>query len=185
MKKAIIIIGGLTVIGVGAYLFFKPKKGVKVSGNQSGTDTTSAVPPKGTQLTTPQEVEELALKIVEARELTKIICDLKKAYNITNDNLNDYMNFSSDNTNDYMNFSIGSFNLNPFDSSSPVNIGINQLSPLLTSANSLLVASKNASTKKANRKKALETIADSINKLAKLGYREDNCKTTRLKPLPL
>jgi hypothetical protein len=42
MKKTIIIIGGLTVIGVGAYLFFKPKKALKDSINESDKNTTTS-----------------------------------------------------------------------------------------------------------------------------------------------
>ena len=146
MKKAVIIIGGLTVIGVGAYLFFKPKKVLKDSVNQLDTDTTTPVPPKGTQLTTPEQVEEVALKIVEARELAKRICELKKQYNITNDNINDYMNF----------------------------IGINL--PFLGASTSLLPGSNLTMS----RKSALETIKKNIQQLAKLGYRENNCKPIKL-----
>ena len=150
MNKSVIIIGGLTVIGVGAYLFFKTKKVSKDSINQLDTDTTIAVPTKGTQLTTPEQVEELALKMATAREFTKTICDLKKQYNITNDNINDYVNF------------IGVFN---------------PISQTSTSSSMLNFQLK--------RKQALETIKKNIQELAKLGYREDNCKTTRLQPLPL
>ena len=42
MKKAIIIVGGLTVIGVAAYLFFKPKKALKDSLNESDKNTTTS-----------------------------------------------------------------------------------------------------------------------------------------------
>ena len=115
---------------------------LKDSVNQldTDTDTTTPVPPKGTQLTTPEQVEEVALKIADARELTKRICDLKKQYNITNDNINDYMNF----------------------------IGLNL--PFLGASTSL----------KMSRKQALETIKKNIQELAKLGYRENNCKPIKL-----
>jgi hypothetical protein len=155
MNKSVIIIGGLTIIGVGAYLFFKPKKVSKDSVNQLDTDTTTAVPQKGTQLTTPEQVEEMALKIAEARELTKTICDLKKQFKITNDNINDFMNITG--------------------------LSIGTTSSVFGSTSSSI---SNSLQYQISRKKALQTIADSINKLAKLGYREDNCKTTRITPLP-
>ena len=91
MNKTVIIAGSVLVLGVGAYFYFKPKKtgttgsgttGTETTGTgTTGTGTTSAgttsVPPTGTTLTTPAEVEDLAKKIAEAKSLATKISDLR------------------------------------------------------------------------------------------------------------
>lgn len=105
MNKTVLVIGVLALAGVGAYFYFKPKTtratttGLSGLGSlgtsDSGATSTTPVPPTGTQLTTPQQVEEIAVKIGTARDLTKRICELKKQYKITTDEMNDFMNFTS------------------------------------------------------------------------------------------
>lgn len=89
MNKTVVIIGSVLVLGVGAYFYFKPKKtgttGTGTSGTgTSGADTTgsdttgtgtTSVPPTGTTLSTPAQVEDLAKKIAEARSLATQILD--------------------------------------------------------------------------------------------------------------
>jgi DNA-binding ferritin-like protein (Dps family) len=153
MKKTVIIIGGLAIIGVGAYFYFRPKAtlganvGLGGLGNlNSGTST--SLPSAGTQLSTPQQVEELAMKIATARELTKRICDLKKQYKITSTETDKYMNF------------LGLGNTN-------------YLSTIPRNTISLLQQT-------VARKRAIEEVVDSMKKLKELGYKEDNCKTVKV-----
>jgi hypothetical protein len=86
MDKKVVIIGGILVLGLGAYFYFKPKKTGTTGSDTTGTGTTStgttgtgttSVPPTGTTLTTPAEVEDLAKKIAEAKSLATKISDLK------------------------------------------------------------------------------------------------------------
>lgn len=91
MNKTVVIIGSVLVLGVGAYFYFKPKKtgttGTGTSGTgTSGADTTgtgttdtgtTSVPPTGTTLSTPAQVEDLAKKIAEAKSLATQISDLR------------------------------------------------------------------------------------------------------------
>jgi hypothetical protein len=114
MKKAIIIIGGLTVIGVGTYLFFKSKKitvdtkGMDTNGTSTGipnTGTTSTstgsttIPPTGTILTTPEQVADTAKKIAEAKSLATQISDLRiKRNSYIAMSLNEFKKFFSNQT---------------------------------------------------------------------------------------
>ena len=91
MNKTVVIIGGVLILGLGAYFYFKPKKtgttGTGTSGTgTTGTETTGAgttgtgttsVPATGTTLSTPAEVEDMAKKIAEARSLATQILDLR------------------------------------------------------------------------------------------------------------
>jgi len=180
MNKTAIIIGGVALVGVGAYLFFKTKatatSGAGETGTIGTTGTDANMPPAGSVFTTPEEVEAITLKISIAKDLADDICELKKAYNITSDNLNDYMNFSSNNPNDYMNFSIGGINLNPFQGG----INLSSLSPIGAVVGQLIEGSKNARTKKANRGKAIKTVSEAIIKLKELGYKEVDCKLVKI-----
>ena len=95
MNKTVVIIGSVLVLGVGAYFYFKPKKtgttGTGTSGTgTSGADTTgsdttgtgtTSVPPTGTTLSTPAQVEDTAKKIAEARSLATKISDLRTKRN--------------------------------------------------------------------------------------------------------
>ena len=112
--KKILIVGAVAVLGVGAYFYFKPKsKGNEtnsLSGGTSGSipnnpatsSGTTSVPPTGTTLTTPEQVEETAKKIAEARSLATKIYDLKNKRN-------SYMTSSSK---DFANSSNNTFWLN-------------------------------------------------------------------------
>ena len=158
MNKTALIIGVLALTGVGAYFYFKPKATSESTtdlGGLGGLDapnsTTTPVPPAGTQLTTPEQVEEIAIKISTARDLTKIICDLKKQYKITVVEMNDFMNFTS-----YVRETV-----------------IPILGATTLSAQELNLRAK-------ARKKAVLEVADSINKLKELGYKEENCQTVRI-----
>jgi hypothetical protein len=175
MNKTALIIGVLALTGVGAFLYFRPKSSAPTTGSlglgslglgapdsTTGSlglgslglgapdSTTTAVPPTGTQLFTPEQVEQIAIKMSEARDLTKRICELKKQYKITVDEMNDFMNFTS-----YENPSYGA------------------VIPTLTRAQ-ILAQQAGA------RKKAVQEVADSINKLKELGYKEENCLTVRI-----
>ena len=93
MKKTAIIIGGVALVGVVAYLYFKGK--AKPNADTTGTGTTgtgTAMPPAGTVFTTPEEVEAITVKVSTARDFTKTICELKKQFKITDDEMNDFMN---------------------------------------------------------------------------------------------
>jgi len=91
MNKKVVIIGGVLILCLGAYFYFKPKKtgttGTGTSGSgtsgdvttgsgTTGTGTTS-VPTTGTTLSTPAEVEDMSKKIAEARSLATQISDLR------------------------------------------------------------------------------------------------------------
>jgi hypothetical protein len=89
MNKTVVIAGSVLVLGVGAYLYFRPKKtgtsGTGTTGTgTTGSDTTgtgttdtgtTSVPPTGTTLSTPAQVEDLAKKIAEAKSLATKISD--------------------------------------------------------------------------------------------------------------
>ena len=97
MNKTAVILGSLAVLGVGAFLYFRPKAkngetaglvasltsgGAGASGTGASTTgagvTGASVPPTGTVLSTPAQVEDIAKKIAEARSLATKIADLKK-----------------------------------------------------------------------------------------------------------
>lgn len=87
MNKTTIIvsIGALTLLGVGAYLYFKPKTKEATTGSSgvlgqtgSGEVPVASVPQTGTTLETPQQVAETAKKMAEAKELASKITELKK-----------------------------------------------------------------------------------------------------------
>ena len=90
MNKAVLVIGVLALSGVGAYFYFKPKtKGATtdlggLSGlgtSNSGATSTTSVPSSGTTLSTPQQVEDVAKKIAEAKSLATKIFDLRNKRN--------------------------------------------------------------------------------------------------------
>lgn len=80
--KRVLIIGAVGVLGIGAYLYFRPKntKGVDASLLENPNSGIS-VPPKGTTLTTPEEVADTAKKIQDAKGLAKKIADLRTEKN--------------------------------------------------------------------------------------------------------
>jgi hypothetical protein len=77
MNKKVIIIAVLGLVGVGAYFYFKEKsKTNKILAGQT-TDNSLNVPPKGTALSNPEEVIELAKKITDAKGLARNINALR------------------------------------------------------------------------------------------------------------
>jgi hypothetical protein len=77
MNKKVIIIAVLGLVGVGAYFYFKEKsKTNKILAGQT-TDNSLNVPPKGTALSNPEEVIELAKKITDAKGLARSINALR------------------------------------------------------------------------------------------------------------
>ena len=89
MNKTVIIIGSIALLGVGAFLYFKPKakdaSSAGLSTNvapDSETLPTTSVPPTGTVLETPAQVAETAQKIAEARVLASKITELRKQRNV-------------------------------------------------------------------------------------------------------
>lgn len=80
--KRVLIIGAVGVLGVGAYLYFRPKntKGVDASLLENASSGIN-VPPKGTVLSTPQEVADTAKKIADAKGLAVKIQDLRNKKN--------------------------------------------------------------------------------------------------------
>jgi hypothetical protein len=169
MNKTVIIIGGVALVGVVAYFYFKPKltastgagetgtgaMGTGMTGTATGTGTTGAtMPPAGTVFTTPEQVEAITVKVSTARDLTKKICDLKKQYKITTDQMNDFMNFTNTVTLTGQNSSIFG----------------TQISQSATD----MIKFQSA------RKKAIQTVADSINELKALGYKEVDCKMVQI-----
>jgi hypothetical protein len=164
MNKTVVIIGSIALLGVGAYFYFKPKaKGATGAGTTDAgttgtggmgalTGTTGAImPPAGTVFTTPEEVEAITVKISTARDLTKKICDLKAQYKITTDEMNDFMNFTGVNQS------------NTAFSNLPISIKTQQMI-----------------TYQLARKKAIPTVAEAINKLKELGYKEVDCKMVKI-----
>jgi hypothetical protein len=80
--KRVLIIGAVGVLGVGAYLYFRPKntKGVDASLLENASSGIN-VPPKGTTLSTPEQVAETAKKIADAKGLAVKIKDLRNQKN--------------------------------------------------------------------------------------------------------
>lgn len=80
--KRILIIGGVAVLGIGAYLYFRPKntKGIDTSILENPSSGIN-VPPKGTTLSTPEEVADTAKKIADAKGLAVKIKDLRNQKN--------------------------------------------------------------------------------------------------------
>ena len=166
MNKTVVIIGSIALLGVGAYFYFKPKAkgatgtgltgaggmgaGMTETGIGAGT-TGGVMPPAGTVFTTPEEVEAITVKISTARDLTKKICDLKAQYKITTDEMNDFMNFTGVNQS------------NTAFSNLPISIKTQQMI-----------------TYQLARKKAIPTVAEAINKLKELGYKEVDCKMVKI-----
>ena len=173
MNKNVLIFGGIAILGVGAYLYFKPKATVTTGATGAGltgtgttgtstTGTGTAMPPAGTVFTTPEEVEAITVKISSARDLTKTICDLKKQYKITEDEMNDFMNITGWGANvaSSANSSLGAINNVTFGGNS-------------TTAITLLGQAR-------ARKEAVKTVADSIKQLKELGYKEQDCKMVKI-----
>jgi hypothetical protein len=170
MNKNVLIIGGVALVGVVAYLYFKPKAtgttgtigttGTTGTGS-TGTGTGATMPPAGTVFTTPEEVEAITVKISSARDLTKTICDLKKQYKITEDEMNDFMNITG--------LSAG---LASGVHSSLGTAGSSAINTLST-AQTLFQQSQ-------RRKEAVKTVAESIKQLKELGYKEDGCKMVKI-----
>jgi hypothetical protein len=104
MNKTVIIIGAISLVGVGAYFYFKPKLSAKTGTGTTGTDAmgtgtgttgtgagantigagttgtsggSTSVPPTGTVLTTPEQVADATKKIAEAKSLATKISDLR------------------------------------------------------------------------------------------------------------
>jgi hypothetical protein len=154
MNKNVLIFGGVALVGVVAYFYFKPKATATTGADTSGTGTAgtgtgttgATMPPAGTVFTTPEQVEAITVKVSTARDLTKTICDLKKQYKITTDEMNDFMNFTSVSS---------------------------HLTSTMTTAQEL---AKYALA----RKNAVKTVADSINELKALGYKEVDCKMVQI-----
>lgn len=80
--KRVLIIGAVGVLGIGAYLYFRPKntKGVDASLLENASSGIN-VPPKGTVLSTPQEVADTAKKIADAKGLAVKIQELRNKKN--------------------------------------------------------------------------------------------------------
>ena len=81
MDKKAVIIGGVIVLGLGAYFYFKPKK-TGTDSSMSGlppanTNSQISVPPTGEVITSPEEVEKIAQKIADAKALAIKIDNLK------------------------------------------------------------------------------------------------------------
>jgi hypothetical protein len=81
MDKKYVIIGGLVVLGLGAYFYFKPKK-IGTDSSMSGLPPANTysqinVPPTGEVITSPEEVEKIAQKIADAKALAIKIDALK------------------------------------------------------------------------------------------------------------
>jgi hypothetical protein len=77
MNRNIIIVAVLSLVGVGAYFYFKDKsKTNKILAGQT-SDNSLNVPPKGTVLSNPEEVIELAKKITDAKGLARNINALR------------------------------------------------------------------------------------------------------------
>ena len=77
MNKKVIIVAVLGLVGVGAYFYFKDKsKTNKILAGQT-SDNSLTVPPKGTVLSNPEEVIDLAKKITDAKGLARNINSLR------------------------------------------------------------------------------------------------------------
>ena len=81
MDKKAVIIGGVIVLGLGAYFYFKPKK-TGADNSMSGlppanTNSQISVPSTGEVITSPEEVEKIAQKIADAKALAIKIDNLK------------------------------------------------------------------------------------------------------------
>ena len=77
MNRNIIIVSVLGLVGVGAYFYFKDKSNTnKILAGQTN-DNSLNVPPKGTVLSNPEEVIELAKKITDAKGLARNINALR------------------------------------------------------------------------------------------------------------
>ena len=81
MDKKAVIIGGVIVLGLGAYFYFKPKK-TGTDSSMSGlppanTNSQISVPPTGEVITSPEEVEKINQKIADAKAIAIKIDNLK------------------------------------------------------------------------------------------------------------
>jgi hypothetical protein len=154
MKKAVLVIGAVGILGVGLYLAFR-NRGKKQDSLVGGTlDLSSAittpVPPKGTEITTPEQAEEIAVKISLATQLTKEICDLKKQYRITDAQLSEFRNF----------------------------VGMQSTTNILQSATE---RGETVVSIALQRKLAIKKIGENIQGLKALGYKEENCLLVKIK----
>ena len=89
-NKTAVIIGSVVLLGVGAFIYFKPKaiptagagtSGAGTSGAGTSSSGTTNLPSTETVLTTPQEVIEVAKKMAEAKDLATKISDLRNKKN--------------------------------------------------------------------------------------------------------
>ena len=69
MKKTAIIIGSLVIAGIGAYMYFKPKKDDKGATTQDASTQTGAI---AQQQTTPQPPVEPAVKALTPNDLIEV-----------------------------------------------------------------------------------------------------------------
>jgi hypothetical protein len=80
--KRVLIIGAVGVLGIGAYLYFRPKNTKGIDGSLLENPSSGiSVPPKGTTLSTPEQVAETAKKIADAKGLAVKIKDLRNQKN--------------------------------------------------------------------------------------------------------
>ena len=77
MNKKVIIVAVLGLAGVGAYFYFKDKSNTKKILEGQTSDNSLNDPPKGTALSNPEEVIELAKKITDAKALARKINALR------------------------------------------------------------------------------------------------------------
>jgi len=77
MNKKVIIVSVLSLVGVGAYFYFKDKSKTQEILESKPSDNSLNVPPKGTVLSNPEEVLETAKKITDAKGLARNINSLR------------------------------------------------------------------------------------------------------------
>lgn len=77
MNKKVVIVAVLGLVGVGVYFYFKDKSKTNKILTGQINDNSLNVPPKGTALSNPEQVIELAKKITDAKNLAKKINDLR------------------------------------------------------------------------------------------------------------
>jgi phenylalanyl-tRNA synthetase alpha subunit len=78
MNQKVIVIGVLGIASIGAYVYFSSKFKADKTKLVDNSKSLISVPPKGTVLSSPEEVADVAKKNADAKALAKKIQELNK-----------------------------------------------------------------------------------------------------------
>ena len=160
MNKNVLIFGGVALVGVVAYLYLKGK--AKPNAETMGAGTTGTSTTGSGTTGTGTAMPPAGTVFTTPEEVEAITVKVATARDLTKTicDLKKQYKINEDEMNDFMNF-FGNDSVVP-----------NLISEVMTAQELANYASR--------RKNVVETVADSINKLKELGYKEVDCKMVRI-----